>query len=148
MAMLLMNFAARVRNRRRFVDRHHELATPGCGGGGVENGIVSAGAERDPAGVQCRGPAVAPGAGQPVRLCIGEQLLAMERRSQDINIEHQRGSRDKRAAMGMTRGAFSLRPVLLAGLPNNAMAVQPARRHRKGIQELGQSRATGWRKAH
>ena len=66
-------------SRRRFVNRNNQLAGPCRGDGCVENGIVCAGSESAPAGVRCRRSVVVPDAGQPVRLCIGEQLLAVER---------------------------------------------------------------------
>jgi len=136
-----------LRSRRCSVNRYNELTRP-CRRDGIrESSIVATGAERDPTGVQRRRSFMFSGTGEPVRLRVCESLLAVEWRPQQVDIKHQSPSGDKCAAMSVSHRTHTLWCILLAGLPNDAMAVHPPRRHRQRVQKFTQPRATGRRKS-
>ena len=60
----------------------------------------------------------------------------MEWGTQQIDIQHQGHSCNKGATMGMSHRTFEVWSVLLAGLPNNAMTVDPTRHDRQRVKNL------------
>ena len=54
-----------------------------------------------------------------------------------MDIQHQGHSCNKGAAMGMSHRTFEVWGVLLPGLPNDAMTVDPTRGNRQRVKKLG-----------
>jgi hypothetical protein len=69
----------------------------------------------------------------------------MVRRTEHVYAETLRNRRDKGAAMGMIVWADAVGAVLLAGLPHDVMALDPARPDMQPVQEVGQPLRSGGR---